>query len=47
MSAYGDSRYGRRMERALRQRKLRLLSYVGLVMLAVMTASVVVLALRK
>jgi hypothetical protein len=35
------------MERELRQRKLRLVNYVGLAMLAVVTASVVMLALQK
>ena len=47
MSAFGGSRYGRRMERELRQRKFRLASYVGLVMLSVVTAAVVGLALQK
>lgn len=47
MSAIGGNRYGRRMERELRQRKFRLVSYVGLVMLVIVTAAVVVLALQK
>ena len=47
MSAYGGHRYGRRMERKLRQRKFRLAGFAGLVMLAVATAAVVVLALQK
>lgn len=47
MSAYGGSRYGRRMEREIRRRKFRLITYVGLAMLAVATAAVVVLALQN
>ncbi len=47
MSAIGGNRYGRRMERELRQRKFRLVGFAGLVTLAVATAAVVVLALQK
>jgi hypothetical protein len=47
MSAIGGSGHGRRMERRLRQRKSRLVSYVGLVMLVVGAAAVLVLALQK
>ena len=47
MSVIGGNRYGRRMERELRQRKFRLVSYAGLAMLVVVTAAVVVLALQK
>ena len=47
MSAYGGNRYGRRMEREVRQRRFRLVTYVGLAMLAVVTVAVVVLALQK
>lgn len=47
MSAIGGNRYGRRMERELRQRKFRFVSYIGLMMLVVVTAAVVVFALQK
>ncbi len=47
MSAIGGNRYGRRMERELRQRKFRFASFLGLAMLAVATAAVVVFALQK
>ena len=47
MSAYGGHRYGRRVERELRQRKFRLAGFTGLVMLAIATTAVVVLALQK
>lgn len=47
MSAYGGNRYGRRMEREVRQRRFRLVSFAGLATLAIVTAVVVVLALQK
>lgn len=47
MSVYGATRYGRESRRESRRRQLQVLSYVGLAMLAILTAAVVVLALQK
>lgn len=47
MSAYGGNRRSRVKRRDIRRRHLRVLAYMGLAILAVGTATVVVLALQK
>ncbi|MDQ1059903.1 hypothetical protein QFZ23_003804 [Arthrobacter globiformis] len=46
MGSRGGGRYGRDSRRELRRGQLRVLSYVGLAVLAVSTVVVVMLALR-